>query len=78
MGGKELETRKEIRKTAFAGWNILHAMDLNGGTLNYVGIEILRSLETDIIMAPLFHQQQNYTAAETMHPARIYSHLLLL
>jgi hypothetical protein len=39
--------RKELRRTTFAPWRILRAMDLNGGTLNYAGIEILRTLETE-------------------------------
>eukprot|EP00978_Attheya_sp_CCMP212_P047202 scaffold421260_cov49-Attheya_sp.AAC.1 len=39
--------RKEIRRTTFSAWRILRAMDLNGGTLNYAGIEVLRSLETN-------------------------------
>jgi hypothetical protein len=38
--------RKEFRRTIFSAWRILRAMDLNGGTLNYAGIEVLRSLET--------------------------------
>eukprot|EP00978_Attheya_sp_CCMP212_P021243 scaffold61838_cov69-Attheya_sp.AAC.6 len=37
---------EEIRRTTFAGWKVLHTMDLNSGTLNYAGVEILRSLET--------------------------------
>eukprot|EP00978_Attheya_sp_CCMP212_P025504 scaffold82158_cov38-Attheya_sp.AAC.2 len=38
--------RKEFRRTIFSAWRILRAMDLNGGTLSYACIEILRTLET--------------------------------
>eukprot|EP00978_Attheya_sp_CCMP212_P039052 scaffold199416_cov71-Attheya_sp.AAC.1 len=30
--------KKELRRTTFAPWKILHAMDLNGDTLDYAGV----------------------------------------
>ena len=39
--------RKHYRKTFFSCHNMLKAMDMNGGTLNHAGVEVLRGVETN-------------------------------
>jgi len=60
--------KKELRRTTFAPWRILRAMDLNGGTLNYAGVEILRSLESE--NEKYFHGSLIPSTAELQRVAR--------